>query len=84
MDLFFRVLSQFWTFFGETLDLLRKDVNSTLGKIILKGNKLGELCNKIEIGWTCCITCCEVNTGNKRTLIQQKTETLDLFYKQFI
>ena len=45
---------------------------------------VGELCDRIEIGWTCCIICFEVNTGNKRTLVQQKTETLDLFYKQFI
>ena len=74
--------SQSWNFIGETLDLL---TYSTLDKITLKGNKLGgELCDQIEIGWTCCITCCEVNIGNKRTLVQQKTETLDLFYKQFI
>ena len=45
---------------------------------------MGELCDRIEIGWTCCVLCCEVNTGNKRTLAQQKTKTLDLFYKQFI
>ena len=45
---------------------------------------VGELCDRIEKGWTCCIICCEVNTGNKRTLVQQKTETLDLFHKQFI
>ena len=44
----------------------------------------GELCNRIETGWTCCIACCEVNIGNKRTLVQQKIETLDLFYKQII
>ena len=42
---------------------------------------MGELCDRIEIGWACYATCCEVNTGNKRTLVQQKTETLDLFYK---
>ena len=40
---------------------------------------MGELYDRIEIGWTCCILCCEVNTGNKRILIQQKLETLDLF-----
>ena len=45
---------------------------------------MGELCDRIEIGWTCCITCCAVNTGNKRTLVQQKTETLDLFYSLFL
>ena len=45
---------------------------------------VGDLCDRIEIGWTCYITYCEGNTGNKRTLVQQKTETLDLFYKQFI
>ena len=36
---------------------------------------MGELCDRIELGWTCCITCCEVNTGNKRTLVQQKTNS---------
>ena len=40
---------------------------------------MGELCDRIEIGWTCCITYCEVNTRNKRTLVQQKTGTLELF-----
>ena len=45
---------------------------------------VGELCDRINIGWTSCTLCCEVNTGNKRILIQQKIETLDLFYKQFI
>ena len=45
---------------------------------------MGELCVRIDIGWTCCNICCEVNTGNKRILIQQKIETLDLFCKQFI
>ena len=44
---------------------------------------VGELCDRIAIGWTCCATCCEVNTGNKRTLVQQKKETLDLFYSLF-
>ena len=44
---------------------------------------MGQLCDRIETGWTCCITCSEVNIGNKRTLVQQKTETRDLFYKQF-
>ena len=43
----------------------------------------GGLCDRIEIGWTC-ITCCEVNIRNKRTLVPQETETLDLVYKQFI
>ena len=81
------ILDQSWAFFGETLDLLRKDIQiliSTL-KITLKEKQtVGELCDRTEIGWTCCIICCELNTGNKRTLVQQKTETLDLFYKQFI
>ena len=45
---------------------------------------VGELCDRINIGWTCCTLCCEVNTENKRILIQQKIETLGLFYKQFI
>ena len=39
---------------------------------------MGKRCDRKEIGWTCCVTCCEVNTGNKRTLVQQMTETLDL------
>ena len=29
------------------------------------------------------MTCFEVNTGNKRTLVQEKTETLDLFNSLF-
>ena len=35
---------------------------------------MGELCDRINIGWTCCTLCCEVNTENKRILIQQKIE----------
>ena len=45
---------------------------------------VGELCDRIETEWTSSILYCEVNTWNKRILIQQKIETLDLFYKQFI
>ena len=45
---------------------------------------VGELCVRKDIGWTCCNICCEVNPENKRILIQQKIETLNLFYKQFI
>ena len=40
---------------------------------------MGELCDRIEIGWTCCILCCEVNTGNKRSLIQQRQKLLTCF-----
>ena len=44
---------------------------------------MGELCDRIEMGWTCCIACCEVNTGNKRSLVQQKTETRDYFQNRY-
>ena len=44
---------------------------------------MGELYARLYIGWTCCIISCEVNTGNKRILIQQKIETLALFYSLF-
>ena len=66
----------------RSVDLMRKGIQILL---LFKGKQtVGELCDKIELGWTCCVTCCEVNTGNKRTLVQQNTETHDLLYKQFI
>ena len=62
-----------WISFGS-VDLLRKDIYIYIFYIgqnyFVRKQTVGELCDRIGIGWTCCITCCEVNTGNKRTLVQ--------------
>ena len=53
--------------FGETLDLLAyqgKLYKFYSGQNCFERKQIvGELCDSIEAGWTCCIMCCEVNTG---------------------